>query len=259
MNEIQVKVVLTESILKINSYQLHALLPPYIQVHLCENSEQALIEAARGWPADLVIGDLTLRDGDIIHVSTLLQDTPTVVGCCLPSNSAVLTHFLHQMGFDIVCTYSNLIYTLKDVCKKIRDHGQLPKVRHPFSLKQLDLQIVRVLRRIGMPCDQKGYLYAREAIALWALAPNSTVMITKSIYPEIAKRHGTTAFCVERAIRGAVDKAWKSCSTYTRLRYFGSRLATRDKRPSNADFIGALANYILLQMEDENPYSCFGQ
>ena len=256
---IQVNLLLSNGVIKINSSQLHSMLPSYVKVRICEDSEKELVAIAKEWGADLVMGGITLSDGDIIHVATLLQDTSTRVGCCLPGNSTALTHFLHQMGFDIVCTHSNLIDTLCDVCKQIIDDNKPQKKRTLFSIKQLERHIMRILRQLAMPCDQKGYLYTKDAIGLWVLSTGKAVMITKMIYPEIAKCYHTTPACVERAIRTAIAKTWEGCSTYTKMRYFGKKLATQDKRPSNADFIGALANYILLQLENTNSDSFLGQ
>ena len=59
-----------------------------------------------------------------------------------------------------------------------------------------------------MPAHIKGYQFLRDAILLTMNEPEYINAVTKRLYPEIAKKNGTTASRVERAIRHAIEVAW---------------------------------------------------
>lgn len=74
------------------------------------------------------------------------------------------------------------------------------------------------------------------------------LFITKSIYPEVAKRYHTSAKNVERNIRTVVGVAWDSNPELL------IRLANRDlhEKPTSTEFIAILATSILCsQLKEE--------
>ncbi len=58
------------------------------------------------------------------------------------------------------------------------------------------------------PPTSKGYQYLREAIIITVQDMDVINAVTKVLYPEVARRFGTTASRVERAIRHAIEVAW---------------------------------------------------
>ena len=52
-------------------------------------------------------------------------------------------------------------------------------------------------------------------------------IILFTLYPEIAKKNGTTASRVERAIRHAIEVAWDRGDVDTLNSYFGSFMVSR--------------------------------
>ena len=76
-----------------------------------------------------------------------------------------------------------------------------PKATRP-SLKA---RVTHMLHDAGMPANISGYQYLREAILITAADPSVlNKAVTKILYPEIARRYGTTALRVERCIRSAI-------------------------------------------------------
>ena len=59
-----------------------------------------------------------------------------------------------------------------------------------------------------MPAHIKGYQYLREAIIMTVEDMDVINAVTKVLYPEVARKFGTTASRVERAIRHAIEVAW---------------------------------------------------
>ena len=99
-----------------------------------------------------------------------------------------------------------------------------------------------------MPANISGYQYLREAILI--TAADTSVLnkaVTKILYPEIARRYGTTALRVERCIRSAIEIAWDRASPETLPKYFGCTVSSQRGKPSNAEFIALLAERLTLE------------
>ena len=72
----------------------------------------------------------------------------------------------------------------------------------------LESTVTAIIHEIGVPAHIKGYQYLREAIMITVEDMDVINAVTKVLYPEVAKRFGTTASRVERAIRHAIEVAW---------------------------------------------------
>ena len=72
--------------------------------------------------------------------------------------------------------------------------------------------------------------------------------VTKILYPEVAKRFGTTASRVERAIRHAIEVAWDRGDIETLQNYFGYTVSGVKGKPTNSEFISMIADRLRLQM-----------
>ena len=70
--------------------------------------------------------------------------------------------------------------------------------------------------------------------------------VTKRLYPEIAKRNGTTASRVERAIRHAIEVAWGRGELDTLNSLFGYTVNGGKGKPTNSEFIALIADKIRL-------------
>ena len=69
-------------------------------------------------------------------------------------------------------------------------------------------QAYDLLHRLGVTANYKGYSYAAYALALCTEQPDLLLLVTKNLYPAVAKRYGTTWRAVERNIRTVVAVAW---------------------------------------------------
>ena len=73
--------------------------------------------------------------------------------------------------------------------------------------------------------------------------------VTKRLYPEIAKKNGTTASRVERAIRHAIEVAWDRGDLDTLQRFFGYTVSNTKGKPTNSEFIALIADRLQLQLK----------
>ena len=82
----------------------------------------------------------------------------------------------------------------------------------------------------------------RDAILLTMNEPEYINAVTKRLYPEIAKKNGTTASRVERAIRHAIEVAWDRGDVDTLNSYFGYTIHNLRGKPTNSEFIAMIAD-----------------
>ena len=112
--------------------------------------------------------------------------------------------------------------------------------------------VTEILHQIGVPAHIKGYQFLRDAILMTMENQDYINSVTKRLYPEIAKRNGTTASRVERAIRHAIEVAWDRGDLETLQRFFGYTVSNTKGKPTNSEFIAMIADKILLE-DRRNP------
>ncbi len=110
--------------------------------------------------------------------------------------------------------------------------------------RRLETDVTDMILEVGVPANIRGYQYLREAILL-AIADGELLHgITKSLYPAIASKFGTTPGSVERAIRHAIEVAWSRGRMDTIEELFGYTVSNGKGRPTNAEFIAMIADRI---------------
>lgn len=112
----------------------------------------------------------------------------------------------------------------------------------------LEGQVTAIIHEIGVPAHIKGYQYLREAILLAVQDMEVINAVTKVLYPEVAKRFGTTPSRVERAIRHAIEVAWDRGDLETLQKYFGYTVNSAKGKPTNSEFIAMIADRLQLKM-----------
>ena len=106
-----------------------------------------------------------------------------------------------------------------------------------------------IIHEIGVPAHIKGYQYLREAIILTVENMDVINAVTKVLYPEVAKRFGTTPSRVERAIRHAIEVAWSRGRVESLNRAFGCRVAIPEDKPTNGEFIALIADKLGMEKQ----------
>ena len=123
--------------------------------------------------------------------------------------------------------------------------GRTPEpVQSPAELKNL---VTSIIHEIGVPAHIKGYQYLREAIIITVGNMDVINAVTKVLYPEVAKRFGTTPSRVERAIRHAIEVAWDRGDLETLQKFFGYTVSNANGKPTNSEFIAMIADRLVLE------------
>ena len=93
-----------------------------------------------------------------------------------------------------------------------------------------------LLYRLGVTANLKGFFHVTHAVHLCAEQQDRLMLVTKLLYPDIARKYGTNWRAVERNIRTASTMAWR------RNRPLLEALAQRplDKPLKSAEFIELL-------------------
>lgn len=119
------------------------------------------------------------------------------------------------------------------------------------SRQSLEASVTAIIHEIGVPAHIKGYQYLREAIIIAVGDMDVINAVTKILYPEVAKRFGTTASRVERAIRHAIEVAWDRGDLETLQKYFGYTVSNAKGKPTNSEFIAMIADKLQLERKQK--------
>ena len=108
--------------------------------------------------------------------------------------------------------------------------------------------ISKMLLELGVPAHLLGYELIACAVNL-ALENKALLrQITKTLYPTVAKKFDTTASCVERAIRHAIETAWLRGGIDAQIDYFGNSIDPMKGKPTNKEFISAVVKCFMVEV-----------
>ena len=109
-------------------------------------------------------------------------------------------------------------------------------------------EVYRLIRSLGATSKYKGYHYLAEAVTLSLEIQDGPVLVTKDIYPVLARRFHDKVSNVEQDIRTIVNVTWKS-NREKLEEIAGYHLFYR---PSNSEYIDILAFYLRSCLTGEN-------
>ena len=69
-------------------------------------------------------------------------------------------------------------------------------------------QVFDLLYRLGVTANYTGFFHTAEAVAMCVERPDRLLMVTKCLYPDVAKRYETNWKAVEQSIRTANCIMW---------------------------------------------------
>ena len=110
------------------------------------------------------------------------------------------------------------------------------------DIGEMEAAVTALLHDMGIPAHVKGYHYLRSAAVMTASDPGLTGAVTKEIYPAIASADNSTPESVERAMRYAVNAAWKNGNRDVMCFLMGAGSYEDMKKPTNSQFIAAVAD-----------------
>ena len=101
-----------------------------------------------------------------------------------------------------------------------------------------------LLNNLGIRCNLLGYNYILDALKMIRKNQDSLKNITKELYPELGRMYKTQPCNIERAIRHAIEHAWNMGNVELKNDIFGYTVNPEKGRPSNGEFLAAIAHYL---------------
>lgn len=206
----------------------------------------------------------TLKDVDVIITELVM---PVMDGFNLITE---LNQFYNQMAKPYIIVSSGFVnqnilnmitslganqfllkpYEASTLIQNIRLANIQPTKKEEKENVNLEKQITDLLHEVGIPAHIKGYGYLRTAITYSYENSDYIGQVTKTLYPEIARKYKTTGSRVERAIRHAIEVAWNRGNIDTIDEIFGYTISSAKAKPTNSEFIAMISDY--LNVENKN-------
>jgi len=244
-------------------------LQPDIEVAGCYQNGKEVLEAMKKIQTDILLLDVVMAEMDGISVLEALKNDKNTYH--RPKNIIMFTAFNQEKvmakAVELGASYflmkpfemNKIVSTIKDVHQnfsyltKANDtsavFGAINQMNHGFDL---EAEITHVLLELGVPAHIKGYLYLRESIDMIYHEIELLGSITKTLYPDVAKKYKTTSSRVERAIRHAIEVAWSRGNVDTISKIFGYTVNVNKAKPTNSEFIAMIADRLRLQHKNKS-------
>lgn len=225
---------------------------PDIQIIGQTGDGEELLRLTQSLQPDAIVMEMVLTslDGlEVLDELAKLEHRPRVV---------ILSSYIRGNVAEIAGAKGADYYLTKPcrastVCERIRQvtsaAGLDPEGEE--DTLSMETQITAIIHDVGVPAHIKGYQYLREAILIAVEDIDVINAVTKVLYPEVAKRFGTTASRVERAIRHAIEVAWDRGDVDTLNSYFGYTIHNLRGKPTNSEFIAMIADKMRLDKRQQ--------
>jgi len=240
-----------------------------MEVISCHKNGMEVLEAMKQHQADVLLLDVIMPETDGISVLETLKENPTMYN--RPKNIIMFTAFNQEKvmtkAADLGASYfimkpfelNKIIDIIRDVNQNFAYTPNANKSKSVFgAINQmndsfdLESEITQVLHEVGVPAHIKGYLYLRESIDMIYHEIELLGSITKTLYPDVAKKYKTTSSRVERAIRHAIEVAWSRGNVDAISRIFGYTVNVNKSKPTNSEFIAMIADRLRLQHKNKS-------
>lgn len=109
--------------------------------------------------------------------------------------------------------------------------------------EEKSVRLEALLDALGVP-EHPGRACLKHAVALAWADRRRLNALRACLYPEAAKRAGLTAEQCERAIRHAIDAAWRVGAMEQQHKIFGDTIDARRGKPTGGEMIAQLADIL---------------
>ena len=210
---------------------------------------QQLLELTERLCPDVVVMDLVLEGMDGLEALQRLgglERRPRVLVLSGFARGSV-AELAAEAGADYYMRKPCRLPAVAERVRQLADLRETEEDGEEDQARKLENVVTSIIHEIGVPAHIKGYQYLREAIIIAVGDMDVINAVTKILYPEVAKRFGTTASRVERAIRHAIEVAWDRGDLETLQKYFGYTVSNAKGKPTNSEFIAMIADRLQLQ------------
>ena len=212
-----------------------------------------MIQLAKEHQPDVIILDILMQDLDGLQVLKMLRENKIQAKCIMLScfYEDAFASRIQALGAAYLLVKP---FSTAQLIEKIYSAIFFETVKEEKRPKMVvdsrtELWVTNALNEIGVPTHVAGYRYVRGSIILAAQDLEILSGITKELYPAIAVEFNTFPTNVDRSMRSAITAGWEKKNIEKRLKYLPADVANRKGRPSNGEFISALADRLRLQQK----------
>lgn len=101
-----------------------------------------------------------------------------------------------------------------------------------------EAKLDEVLLELGHDDFNRGTAYIREGVKHFEAGKR---MMTKELYPAIARAHGSSSARIERMMRHSIEKAWSRNPLDSQTKYFGFSIDPARGKPTVGEYCARLA------------------
>ena len=213
-------------------------------------SGREALELAKTVHPQLVLADVALPELDGLSLLQELQKmshAPQTIVISAFCNDRTIQEAMNRGAFYFMAKPVHL----PSLMEQMRFAVQGEEKEETSYSPALESRVTAIIHEVGVPAHIKGYQYVREAIMIAVEDMDVINAVTKVLYPEVAKRFGTTPSRVERAIRHAIEVAWDRGDLETLQKYFGYTVNSAKGKPTNSEFIAMIADRLSLQQKQK--------
>lgn len=228
--------------------------PNMCLVDTANNGEEAIRKMKNMGKIDILIMDMVMPQLD--GYALLKQIKDGIPGISV-KHTICMSALVNEKVLNLISTCGGDMFVIKpfkdsillDAIQTIVESDVRKTTSIPVSNNNEDISIEKrlsdLLHEIGVPAHIKGYNFLRTGILLTFANQDEYVgQITKSLYPEIAKKYKSTSSRVERAIRHAIEVAWNRGNIDLIDEIFGYSISAEKAKPTNLEFIVMIADYL---------------
>ena len=212
----------------------------------------AIAEAVREHMPDILVMDIIMphKDGfTVLEELSSLDEAirpKIIVLSGLSRDDFIMRAIRLGAGYYMVKPFDmNVLYSR--IVEMTADNSAIMEVSaaEPASGGEtVDEQITNLFLTLGIPAHIKGYQYLREAVRMVIDDRDVINRITKELYPGIAKKFGTSASKVERAMRHAIEVAWTRGRLDTVNQMYGYKVFQKEDKPTNGELVSCMSELI---------------
>lgn len=215
---------------------LAAALEGQFQIQVCSDGQSAL-ELLQQEQPDILILNLMLPHKDGL---TVLQQTafhPSVILAITMHMSVYVEQAVTSLGID----YTMIAPSVESVVLRLRD--LLGQYTAPTAHADPSASAVHHLHLLNVPTHLDGY--RQLCLALPMFAQNPQQLLTKELYPAVARLCGCPdGRAVEHSIRKAIHAAWRQKDNAIWRKYFTLHPGKKNACPTNKEFLCRLVEIL---------------
>lgn len=198
---------------------------------------------------DLILLDILLSQVDGIKILEDLKNSN------ISKKIIVLSSYKDDYSIRKIQTLNADYYMLKPIDLSILESRMLELFEqvNKFKFKEtinVEVEVSSLLHDLGIPSHVRGYRYIRDGVMLLYESSSLVNLVTKDVYPIIAKKYDTTTTRVERAIRHAIEISWMRGDIKLMEDLFGNSIDFDRSKPTNAEFLTTIADKFKLYSKE---------